>query len=431
MIKETPKLIELKSSSVTVRTKWNRTKGAKLAKKMYVARLFYVDETGAKREQSKEFAKRKDADDHVRQQRLKFERSGGREIEAEKMTFEDLANHFVRHYAKQAEYAEGRKIAGLRSLAPVLGYVETLRKRFGQRKLKSLTYGDMRDFRSERINTPVVKEIKVIIPLTEEERKKLKTRKKNRIEFTEKITPRKIASANRELMTLRRMLNVAQIEGWIAKSPFNAGPSLVNMADETMRTRILTTDEEKRLLTACESDERRHLRAIVICLLDTGLRLNEALTLTWATVDFANDLIHITAFNSKTAKPKTVPISRRLREELERLLEERKVLDVINTRPSTDRVFGIENNVNRSWRTARKLAGLEDVRIHDLRHTFGTRLDRSGFTQAQIARMLGHQQVHTTFRYTNPDKDLLKDVRSAVESFHTPNGATEQSETVH
>ncbi|MGD9590612.1 MAG: tyrosine-type recombinase/integrase [Pyrinomonadaceae bacterium] len=426
-----PKLIELKASSVSERTKWNRKAGKKLAKKLYVARLFYIDETGSKRERSKEFQKRKDADDYVRQQRQKFERSGGAEIVAENMTFNDLADHYLDHYAKKVEYAEGRKIAGLRSLAPVLGYIETLRTRFGKRKLKSLTYGDIRDFRSERLKAPVIKNVKLFVPLTPEERKALATRKKNRIEYVERSSPRKIASVNRELMTLRRMLNIAVTEGWIPRSPLTAGPSLINMADETMRTRVLTPDEEVRLLEVCDCDERRHLRSIVVCLLDTGLRFSEAITLTWDNVDLAEDLIQISAFNSKTAKPKTVPISSRLRKELERLwIEQRTLIDARSDR-SSHRVFGIESNVNRSWRTARRLAGLEGVRIHDLRHTFGTRLDRSGFTQAQIARMLGHQQVHTTFRYTNPDHDLLRDVRAAVESFNDTTESEMQPEVVH
>lgn len=180
-------------------------------------------------------------------------------------------------------------------------------------------------------------------------------------------------------------------------------------------------------MEVCDCDDRRHLKAIVVCLLDTGLRLNEALTLAWQGVDFENRLIHITAFNSKTAKPKLVLISPRLRFELLRLREDQMIPQGSETTIQGDRVFGVQNNVNRSWRTARKLSGLEDVRLHDLRHTFGTRLNRSGFTQADIARLLGHQQVHTTFRYTNADEELLEKVKR----FHVPEVGEERPETVH
>lgn len=433
MQENTPRMIELISTSVTPRTKWNRNAGKKLSKKIYVARLFYLDETGKRREKTKEFSTKKDADDYSRNQRAAFERSGGREIEAEKMTFNDLADHYEKHYAKAAEYSGDRKVAGLRSLLPVKGYIKTLRDQFGGLKLKRLTYGDLRDFRTLRLRTPVVIRKKKRIPLTSAERKALGTRKHHRIEWYEESRPRSIASVNRELTTLRRMLNVAHTEGWLSKNPFSSGESLINMADETHRQRILTVEEENRLLAACDCDERQHLRAIIICLLDTGMRLGEALTLTWPDVDPDSRLISIKAFNSKTAKPKTVPISERLFNEMKRLQSGALLVpQEASTGVQQDLVFGIKSNVSRSWRTARSLAGLEDVRLHDLRHTFGTRLDRSGFTQAQISRLLGHQQTSTTYRYINPDRDLLRDVTSAIESFHVARvGEDEQPEAIH
>lgn len=426
-------MTELISTSVTPRTKWNRNAGKKLSKKIYVARLFYIDETGKRREKTKEFSSKKDADDYSRSQRTAFERSGGREIEAEKMTFNDLADHYEKHYAKAAEYSGDRKVGGLRSLLPIKGYIKTLRDQFGGLKLKRLTYGDLRDFRTLRLRTPVITRRKKRIPLTPAERKALGTRKQHRIEWYEESRPRKIASVNRELTTLRRILNVAQTEGWLAKNPFSSGESLINMSDETHRQRILSIEEESRLLAICDCDERRHLRAIIICLLDTGMRLGEVLTLTWPDLDLENRLITIKAFNSKTAKPKTVPVSERLYNELIRLQAIRALpLPAVSIGIQSNLVFGIKSNVSRSWRTARLRAGLEDVRLHDLRHTFGTRLDRSGFTQPQIARLLGHQQTSTTYRYINPDKDLLRDVTLAIESFQLANAVDdERPEVIH
>jgi integrase len=334
------------------------------------------------------------------------------------MTFNDLAAYYLEHYATEAQYSDGRKVAGLRSIAPVRGYVETLSKRFGNRKLNSIRYSEIRDFQIQRLDTPVIRRIKTKIRLTEKETKVSQTRKRHRTEYKEISSPRQIASVNRELMTLRRIFNIAVMEGWISQNPFKSGPSPINISSERMRTRILTIDEEKKLLEICNCPERRHLSSLIVCLLDTGVRLNEALTLTWANVDLDDGFFHIIAFNSKTATPRTVPISKRLGREFDRLLTEAKFLRSSDAKLENERVFRIANNVNRSWRTARRLAGLDDLRIHDLRHTFGTRLDRSGFTQAQIARSLGHKQVHTTFRYTNPNKDLLDDIRSAVEAFH-------------
>jgi integrase len=64
---------------------------------------------------------------------------------------------------------------------------------------------------------------------------------------------RSIATANRDLALLRRMLNVAKREGWIISNPFNMGESLISVADEKKRERILTRPEESSLLDACNA----------------------------------------------------------------------------------------------------------------------------------------------------------------------------------
>lgn len=424
-------ITELISTSVTQRSKWDRRANKKLSKKVYVARMIYLDASGKKRERTKEFPTRRDAEDHLREQELKFKRSGGREFEAENMTFNDLADHYEKYYAKEAEYSEDRKIGGLRSLAPVQGYVKVLRERLGRLKLAKVTYSVIREYQSERLKTPVVTKTKVKVPLTQAERKKLGTRKQYRVEYEEVSRPRKIASVNRELTTLRHMLNIAETEGWIPKNPFKNGQSLIHVHAETMRSRILSWDEEQRLLSVCDCNERRHIRSIIICLLDTGMRFNELRTLTWDRVDFDQGVINIKAFNTKTAKPKTVAISSRLMNELVRLWEARRPDDGSQTVSPDQLVFGIRSNIKSSWTTARRLAGLEDVRLHDLRHTFGTRLNHLGLSQASIARSLGHQQISTTYRYINADESLIENVRSAVDQFHSERSHTDDSELVN
>lgn len=423
-------MIELISTSIAIRSKWDRSANKKLSKKAYVARVIYMDAAGKKRERTKEFLKKKDAEDHLREERSKFERSGGREFEAEKMTFNDLADHYEKYYAKEAEYADDRKIGGLRSLAPILGYLKVLREQLGYLKLARLNYSVIREYQSVRLKTPIVTTTKVKVPLTSEERTKLKTRKRYRTEYHDISRPRKIASVNRELTTLRHMFNIAETEGWIPKNPFRNGPSLIHVSAETMRQRILSREEEQLLLSVCDCDERRQLRSIVICLLDTGMRFNEVKTLTWENVDFVNEVLNIKAFNTKTAKPKTVAISSRLKDELLRLWGERMPKNGSQTLSNDERVFGIKSNVKGSWTTARRLAGIEDVRLHDLRHTFGTRLNELGLSQASIARSLGHQQLSTTYRYINADETLIENVRAAVNRFHADD-SKEKSSSVH
>ena len=96
---------------------------------------------------------------------------------------------------------------------------------------------------------------------------------------------------------------------------------------------------------------RAHVRPIIIAAIDTGCRLGELLKLTWGDIDFESGLITIQAFNTKTAREKTVAITTRLINELEQLRAEAP--DDPNIR-----VFEIEDNVKRSFCGARADAGL-------------------------------------------------------------------------
>jgi len=128
--------------------------------------------------------------------------------------------------------------------------------------LRSITHGDVRQFRAATLA------------------QEMRTN-----------SQRTIASVNRELSLLRRMLNVAQREGWILRSPFAAGDSLISSADENKRERILTREEESKLLAACDTPQRAHLKAILICALDTGMRQGEIFSLRWRDVDLENRLL--------------------------------------------------------------------------------------------------------------------------------------------
>ena len=424
--------MELITTSVTKRTKWKN--GKKLAKKIYVARCIFLDDDGKQRERTREARTEAEAKDFQREFQTQFKRSGGREIEAAKMTFNDLANHYEKHFAKAAEYVGDKKIAGVRSLATAKHYVKTLREHFGNRKLKGITYGHLSAFRALRLKTPTVHG-----------------------------KQRSIAAVNRELAYLRRILNIAQSEGWILKNPFNNGSPLINIADEPQRQRVLSLAEEKRLLKAAEQSENEFLKAIIVCLIDTGFRKGELLKLVWADVDFDNETLFVKAFNSKTAKPKTVPMTARLRAELVKVLSVRLFVesglyycvddngaltlnhlapDILQQKPLIDDklVFGIKSNFNRSFATSLKRAGIaerdgEKIVAHSLRHTTGTRLNGQGLSQASIARALGHSQTSTTYRYINADADHSQTVKQALESYHLPADgaidAAQESDTVN
>jgi integrase len=368
-------------------------KGGKVIRIWY-ARITYID--GSKRVEKRRRAENKsDAKEIAKQMLRELDDHGSRPLDAAHMTFSDFAHYYRESYLQPAQYVEDRKIAGLRSLGSALSRWEVIKDYFGKKKLRSLTYGDIAKYRSVRLTTPIV-----LGKSTRNANKSgnLKTRQ------------RSITSVNRELELIRRMLNVAVHNGWIIKSPFSQGDALISKSDEKKRERILRREEEERLLAAC-TNRRQHIRPIIICALDTGMRSGEILKLRWTDIDFANNLIKVQAFNTKTMRERQVGMTERLFRELEALYEKSpKLADML--------VFGIGDNVRKAFNSARHMAGLPDVRFHDLRHTHATRLVASHIPLSEVGRVLGHTQANTTYRYVNANVESARRAAAALDDFN-------------
>jgi integrase len=102
------------------------------------------------------------------------------------------------------------------------------------------------------------------------------------------------------------------------RSPFDSGSPLINAADEVRRERVMSYDEESRLLSfinskvgenTAQKNDFLTLRSIIITAVDKGCRKGELITLKWIDVDFLNREINIKAFHTKTAKARTVHLS--------------------------------------------------------------------------------------------------------------------------
>ena len=81
-------------------------------------------------------------------------------------------------------------------------------------------------------------------------------------------------------------------------------------------------------------------------------------------------------------------------------------------------MFGILDNVKRSFTAARTKAGLNDVRFHDLRHTAATRLVGAHIPLSEVGRVLGHTQANTNFRYVNANVETTKRAAAALDAFN-------------
>lgn len=355
----------------------------------WYCRVTWTDETG-KRRVIKRSAPTKNQARVLAQQLLREIEERG-QIDGARMTFAQLADRYEELKLVPARFIGDKQVAGYRSLGAQQLYLKTLRQHFGRRFIRSITHADLEAFKQRRLDTPV------------------------KVGKPEKpvIRPRSIASVHRELETLRRMLNFALRNGWILKNPFNVGDPVITKSAENRRTRILSFDEEARLLAVCEGP-RAHLRPIVITAVDSAMRRGELLKMRWDWIDFGARLIRIPARVTKTMRARNIAMTSRVEAELRRLWE-------VSPRDPEGLVLGIERDFKHAWMTALKKAEIEGLRFHDLRHSAATRLIAAGVPHVEVMRVTGHESLDMLSRYVNINEDSIRRAADALDAHVTSN----------
>ena len=204
-------------------------------------------------------------------------------------------------------------------------------------------------------------------------------------------------TGNRVLSLLSKAFNLAELWGY---RPNHSNPCLhVKKYGEEKRERFLSQDEITRLMQVLDEEENNgvelpwSLHAIRLLLL-TGCRLNEILSLKWEEVDTENQCLRLG--DSKTGK-KLVYLSS-------------AAIDLFKSIPQeAGNPFAICGgkdgahlvNLQKPWNRIRVKAGLSDVRMHDLRHTFASIAASNGLSLPIIGALLGHKQTQTTARYAH------------------------------
>ena len=197
--------------------------------------------------------------------------------------------------------------------------------------------------------------------------------------------------ANRGLDLLRQIMNFAIANGYIDTNPARG----MKRNRRPMLTRFLTREEIARLhrvLDAHSAKGRAQQADIIRLLLLTGCRRGEVLQLRWSEV--SDDKLVLS--DSKTG-PRTVPLNTPARRILERQLRSGGLFVF----PSpVDASRPLSHNLA-LWHRVRRDAGIEDVRLHDLRHTFASHAVMNGVPVPVVSRMLGHSNVRMTLRYAH------------------------------
>jgi integrase len=216
--------------------------------------------------------------------------------------------------------------------------------------------------------------------------------------------------ANRTLALLSKFFNWAEKHGL---RPDGSNPCRhIEKYRESRRERFLSEAELARLGDALREAERDNLAtpwaiAAIRLLIFTGARLSEILTLQWDHVDADHGLLLLP--DSKTGK-KAIRLNTPAREVLESVPRlDGNPFVICGERPGQHLV-----NLQKPWRRIRKAAGLDDVRIHDLRHSFASVGASSGQSLIVIGKMLGHSQPATTARYAHLADDPVKAASDAV-----------------
>jgi integrase len=368
------------------------------SRKLYQARITYVDGLGNRHDLRRNAETITEAKGILKKLKTDLESHGPSIIDGERLTFDQLATVYEKRKLQPPVYKGETRIAGLRSWKTQRLFLRSLKAHFGKKRVRAITHSDIEKFKSDRLQAPVMRNVKG---------------KDGKVRPTV-IRDRSVAHVNRELSLLRAILNFAKRSSWITRNPFEMGESLISVADEVRRERILSRDEEEKLLAACDK-QRAHLRPLLICALDTGMRRGEMFKLKWSDVDLAQGLIRVRKTTTKTWESRTIGMTSRLREELERL---RSVAP-----PGDGSVFGIENNVKRSFASACKDASVEELHLHDLRHTATTRMVEAGMPPMKIMKITGHRQVSTFLRYLQVDDANARDVAVALDTYNEQKAA--------
>jgi len=207
----------------------------------------------------------------------------------------------------------------------------------------------------------------------------------------------KRSSTNREMALLKKMFNLAIDWGYCSQNP---GTKVKLFSEkDNLKERILTDEEEARLLEKCLDT----LKLIIITALHTGMRRNEILNLKWEDIDLKERQIKAT--KTKSGKNRIVPIDDVLFEVLEKLRVNNRS-EYVFENPETGQAF---KSIRKGFSRACQRAEIKDLRFHDLRHTFASRLIRGGADIISIQKLLGHFSVTVTQRYIHTEAAQLKE----------------------
>jgi integrase len=196
---------------------------------------------------------------------------------------------------------------------------------------------------------------------------------------------------NRVLALASVLFGLAVDKGWRTDNPARG----VEPFDEEQRDRWLDDAELARLVSALESLRPRPAALALLLVLYTGSRRGEVLRAEWRQFDLRRQLWIKPSHATKQKRIERLPLAPATVALLRELAAKHK--------PGDRYIFGATPvvDVRKTWRRALSIAGLEDFRVHDIRHCFASHAVSSGRSESVAGGVLGHSSPLTTRRYSH------------------------------
>jgi integrase len=205
--------------------------------------------------------------------------------------------------------------------------------------------------------------------------------------------------ANRIVALASRVFAMAVRWGMRTDNPCRG----IERNQEAKRKRYLSNDELARLTKALTEHHDPQAANIVRLLLLTGARKGEMLTATWGQFDLENGIWTKPGAATKQRTEHVIPLSAPARQLLAKLHKARDTSGFLF--PGR---LGHRQDIKAAWIAICKAAGIEGLRVHDLRHSYASALAGAGFSLPVIGALLGHSQPSTTSRYAHLQDDPLR-----------------------
>ena len=250
---------------------------------------------------------------------------------------------------------------------------------------------------------------------------RLKVPKSFRRKYIHEITRRDVAQihqsmsdmptrANKTIMVLSKFFNWC--EEYEYRDNYTNPCRHVKKYKEEARQRFLSQEEQERLkqsLITAENDNLATPYAIesIRMLMFTGARLREILDLKWSFINWELGVLSLP--KSKTGA-KTIYLNPQALEVLKRVLRQKDNPYVFCGVKQGQPII----NLQKPWRRIRSMANLDDVRLHDLRHTFASVAVMNGMSLPIVGALLGHSKPQTTARYAHLASDPLLEAAELI-----------------